>query len=98
MQCFGKPPAAQEGLSSLHLIMRYAVSHAFKHCNPIAPSLAIRRHLADLCVLALVGLILLLHDNDSIHPDERGLLRTLQPSAATGITGRFSNLGELDYE
>ena len=57
--------------------------------------------LAGLCVLALVtALTLLLHDNDSIHPDERGLVRTLQPSStATGITWQvFSNLGELDYE
>ena len=57
--------------------------------------------LAGLCVLALVtALTLLLHDNDSIHPDDRGLVRTLQPSStATGITWQvFSNLGELDYE
>ena len=57
--------------------------------------------LAGLCVLALVtALALLLHDNGSIHPDDRGLVRTLQPSStATGITWQvFSNLGELDYE
>ena len=37
--------------------------------------------LAGLCVLALVtALTLLIHDNDSIHPDNRGLVRTLQPS------------------
>ena len=58
--------------------------------------------LAGLSVLALVTALTLTIQGDDPRPDpdNRGLVKTLQPSStATGITWQvFSNLGELDFE